>query len=193
MNWACRPRRPDRERHSMSESLGIVQLGPTLEYTVEDLTAKLALKFPSYQVQRLDAIDDPAMAFDSFRNQYHSTRVLVELEESSRADRVDRILGISAFDLYVPGMNFVFGEARCPGRAAVISTYRLKPDENMPELFESRIVKEAVHEIGHMLGLKHCPKSSCVMYFSERIADTDRKRDSFCLECGPKVKLLEIE
>ena len=177
----------------MSESIGIVQLGPTLDYVVEDLTAKLALKFQSYQVQRLDPIDDPAMAFDSSRNQYHSTRVLVELEESPRADRVHRILGIAAFDLYVPGMNFVFGEARCPGRAAVISTYRLKPDGDNHALFESRIIKEAIHEIGHMLGLKHCPESSCVMYFSERIADTDRKRDSFCLECGPKAKLLEIE
>jgi archaemetzincin len=177
----------------MSESIGIVQLGPTLEYPVEDLTAKLATRFPGYHVRRLDATGDPAMAFDSSRNQYHSTRVLVALEESPQADRVARILGIVAFDLYVPGMNFVFGEARCPGRAAVISTYRLKPDDDDPGLFESRIVKEAVHEIGHMLGLKHCPKSSCVMYFSERIADTDRKRDSFCLECRPKVKLLEIE
>jgi archaemetzincin len=176
----------------MSESIGIVQLGATLEYAVEDLSERLAAKFPGYQVRRLEAIDDPAMAFDRSRNQYHSTRVLVELEDSPRADRVDRILGIAAFDLYVPGMNFVFGEARCPGRAAVISTYRLKSDDDT-ELFESRIVKEAVHEIGHMLGLKHCPKSSCVMYFSERIADTDMKRDSFCLECKPKVKLLEIE
>jgi archaemetzincin len=177
----------------MSESIGIVQLGPTLDYGVESLAAKLATKFPGYQVRSLDPIDVPAMAFDSSRNQYHSTRVLVELEESHRTERVDRMLGIVAFDLYVPGMNFVFGEARCPGRAAVISTYRLKPDGGNLELFESRVVKEAVHEIGHMLGLKHCPKSSCVMYFSERIADTDRKSDNFCLECRPKMKLLEIE
>jgi len=178
----------------MSETIGIVRLGSTLDYAVERLTAKVAPKFPGYRVRNLDSLEASAMAFDSFRNQYHSTRLLVELEESPRADQVDRVLGVVAFDLYVPGMNFVFGEARCPGRVAVISTYRLKSDDaDDPDLFESRIVKEAVHEIGHMLGLKHCSNSSCVMYFSERIADTDRKKDTFCSECGPKMKLLEIE
>jgi archaemetzincin len=91
-------------------------------------------------------------------------------------------------------MNFVFGEARCPGRVAVISTHRLSADSSDdPDLFESRVVKEAVHEIGHMLGVKHCSKSSCVMYFSEQLADTDRKKDSFCSECAPKMRWLEIE
>jgi archaemetzincin len=88
-------------------------------------------------------------------------------------------------------MNYVFGEARCPGRVAVISTYRLKTNEL--KLLEARVVKEAVHETGHMLGLRHCPRPSCVMYFSERLADTDRKMESFCSECGGKMRVIEVE
>ena len=178
----------------MSETIGIVQLGSSPSYSVEKLSDKIAIKFPNHQVRGLSPLDTPAMAFDSFRNQYHSTRILVALEESPRADQAEHLLGVVAFDLFVPGMNFVFGEARCPGRVAVISTYRLKTDSsNKPDLFESRVVKEAVHEIGHMLGLRHCSDSSCVMYFSERLADTDKKSDTFCLECEPKMKWMEIE
>jgi len=178
----------------MSETIGIVQLGPTLGYSIEELRNRLARKFPKYRVKKLTPIDTPTMAFDSSRNQYHSTRILVTLEENSQATEAERLLGVIAFDLYVPGMNFVFGEARCPGRVGVISTYRLKAGtSDDSDLLESRVLKEAIHEIGHMLGLRHCPKQSCVMYFSERLGDTDRKKDSFCSECEPKVKWLEIE
>jgi archaemetzincin len=175
----------------MYETIAIVQLGPTLDYPVEKLRDKVAQKFPGYQVRLLEPVETPPMAFDSFRKQYHSTRILAELEENVEAARTECVLGVFASDLFAPGMNFVFGEARCPGRVAVISTYRLSA--NADDLLESRVVKEAVHEIGHMLGLQHCSHPSCVMYFSERLADTDRKRDGFCAECGPKMKWLEIE
>jgi archaemetzincin len=178
----------------MSESLILVQLGSTFDYPVEKLVDKVAQKFPDYLVSTHTPLDTPVMAFDSFRDQYHSTRVLAFLEESAQTLTADYILGVASFDVYVPGMNFVFGEARCPGRVAVISTHRLKTkDFEESNLFESRVVKEAVHEIGHMLGLRHCSKRACVMYFSERLADTDRKENSFCSECGRKMKWVEIE
>jgi archaemetzincin len=92
-------------------------------------------------------------------------------------------LGVTSFDLYVPGMNFVFGEARCPGNVAVISTARLKPKARNSRLFKERVVKEATHEVGHMLGLRHCDDVFCVMHFSERIDDTDEKHWAFCESC----------
>jgi len=191
MSWAFKRLSPNPGRHSMSESIGIVQVGSNLQYPIERLCTKVAEKFPSYQIKRLRPIETPTMAFDSTQNKYHSTRILVELEENTRNVRTQHVLGVVAFDLFVPGMNFVFGEARCPGRVAVVSTYRLRTDD--PNLFEARVVKEAVHEIGHMLGLEHCSNTSCVMYFSEGLADTDRKRDSVCSECGAKTKWLEVD
>jgi archaemetzincin len=178
----------------MSESLGIIQLGPTADYSTEKLKERLSPKFPHYEVKTVTAMDTPAMAYDSFREQYHSTRILAFLEEYAQTVRMDHILGVASFDLYVPGMNFVFGEARCPGGVAVISTYRLRVKRlDDSDLFASRILKEAVHEIGHMMGLRHCTEPSCVMYFSERLADTDRKGDDFCAECESKMKWLEVE
>ena len=33
-------------------------------------------------------------------------------------------------------------------------------------MFNDRIAKEAIHELGHSFGLFHCNNKRCVMYFS---------------------------
>jgi archaemetzincin len=126
--------------------------------------------------------------FDKNRKQYRSNVILNTLQGyAAKRKDVARVLGIVDADIFVPELNFVFGEATCPGKAALISLWRLKPvyNENPPniELFGTRSVKEAVHEIGHTLGLRHCHRSSCVMHFSNSIFDTDRKQNQFCDQC----------
>jgi archaemetzincin len=154
------------------------------------LREHLSSKFPWFAVKELNTTIHPDEAYDSVRNQYHSTRILAMLETHIRTFNVDRLLGLTALDLYVPGMNFVFGEARLPGRVGVVSTYRLKIHG---KILEERVLKEAVHEIGHMMGLKHCLNDSCVMYFSESLSDTDRKMAEFCKICKPKVEMIRVE
>jgi len=115
------------------------------------------------------------------------------------------LLGITEADLFSPGMNFVFGIAN-RGRA-LVSSFRLRPEfygqlENLmvfssaagpPGLaaenrtravFQRRVLVEAVHEMGHALGLSHCEYPGCVMYFSNWIGDTDRKGPGFCFRCA---------
>ena len=162
----------------------MIPVGSTLDYPLDTLIDPISARFPLFDVSVTAAIYDPVEAYDSRRAQYHSTRILTLLERHIRSLRRDRLLGVATSDLYVPGMNFVFGEARLPGRVAVISTYRLmprRPDET--DLLQSRLLKEAVHEIGHMTGMRHCSKVTCVMHFSERLADTDLKSPDFCEDC----------
>jgi len=178
----------------MSETLGLTQLGSPAHYPINSLRERISAKLPDFSVQELPPFDQLAEALDPSRGQYHSTRVLAILEELVQTMNVNFLLGVAPFDLYVPGMNFVFGEARCPGRVAVISTLRLKtdPQTDMSTL-GSRVLKEAVHETGHMLGLRHCPDESCVMHFSERLSDTDRKNDAFCSDCSASLRVIEVE
>jgi archaemetzincin len=177
-----------------SEVLGLIQVGLDADYDLDALQDPLIRRFPWFRVQTLPMLKDPRQAYDSTRGQYHSTRILVLLEEEIQHARVDRLLGLTCHDIYVPGMNFVFGEARLPGRAGIISTKRLKtPPSDEPNLFQERVVKEAVHELGHMVGLRHCSNAQCVMHFSECLADTDRKQSEFCSECQTELDRIRVE
>jgi archaemetzincin len=133
-------------------------------------------------------------AFDKKRKQYRAHAILGAVQGYAVENPgLNRVLGVVDADIFVPELNFVFGEAACPGKAAVISLRRLKPefygDSSNAELFAARALKEAVHELGHTLGLKHCKRSSCVMYFSNSIFDTDRKQSLFCDECYMQTAL----
>jgi archaemetzincin len=120
------------------------------------------------------------------RSQYPGEPFLAALA-AARPPGEAVILGVAGVDLTVPGLNFVFGLADAGRRAAVISLARLYPEfygqPRDPRRFKERAVKEAVHELGHLLGLGHCPDPACVMSFSNSLADTDRKGPGFCQAC----------
>jgi len=139
-----------------------------------------------WPTQMLNPVDIPKDAYDKTHNQYEGSALLDALPEKE-----DAILGVTEVDAYVEGLNFIFGLA-C-GRKAFISLKRLRPelydlleDEN---LFKHRALKEAVHELGHVFGLKHCPDRRCVMHFSNSIWDTDFKDWKFCESCERKIAI----
>ena len=125
------------------------------------------------------------------RGQVLASAVLVDLCRVEHAPG-DILLGITDRDLYEEGLNFVFGLATPVHRCALVATPRLHnafyglPEER--ELFLRRLLTEAVHEIGHTLGLEHCPDPHCVMHFSNTLADTDRKGYRFCPQCRARVE-----
>ncbi len=134
----------------------------------------------------------PRESYNPLRKQYLSTSLLYKLLETNELRDYGKILGITDRDLYVPGLNFVFGEALLNGKAAVISLHRLRPEfygkKANKKLFFERALKEAIHELGHTFGLGHCKNRRCVMYFSNSIYDTDVKGYDFCPRCRAKLK-----
>ncbi len=136
-----------------------------------------------------DALPAPEYAFDLRRGQYAAEAIIERLHLGD----AECALGVVDLDLYVPQLNFVFGLADHRGRRAVIALLRLRESfygaSDDETLFLARAVKEAVHELGHTYGLRHCRDRRCVMAFSNSLADTDYKGREFCARCRQQAHL----
>lgn len=170
----------------------LLNIGVTIEHTfahpVEQMFHHGLLS--RIRVRIAPPIPIPESAYNPRRKQYHSSMMIQELK-GFREHQDDLILGIADVDLYVPQLNFVFGEADVLNGIAVISLtrlreefYRSRPDQR---LLIQRAIKEAIHEIGHLFGLDHCQDRKCIMFFSNSIRDTDIKGPGFCKSCKRRL------
>jgi archaemetzincin len=170
--------------------IGIMPIGKVDAAVLLRIKENLVRVFPDTTCLVIDEqLPLPEKAFDKKRKQYRSDIILSKIQRyAAKRKDLNCVLGVVDADIFVSELNFVFGEAACPGKAALISLWRLKPefygDHADLEVFAARALKEAIHELGHTLGLRHCSRSSCVMYFSNSIFDTDRKQSSFCDQCS---------
>jgi len=131
----------------------------------------------------------PDFALHPERNQYNSNLIIKRMLDICPPDAL-KILGVTRFDLFSPIFSFVFGEAQLGGKGAVISSFRLhgRSSNNSdhvpgcPPLIH-RLEKEAVHELGHTFGLRHCSDPDCVMHYSVGVQCADRKFAYFCKAC----------
>ena len=130
----------------------------------------------------------PSESFLPGRRQYDADTILHGITTAGPANRT---LGVIDVDLFVRGLNFVFGLADEIGMRALISLWRLRQETyGLPrndELFRRRALTEAVHELGHTYGLGHCSSVSCVMHFSNSLSETDSKGWDFCAACRRKT------
>jgi archaemetzincin len=125
-------------------------------------------------------------AFDQARHQYNSSQILLQIISRPPSDAV-KVLGVVNVDLFIPILTFVFGEAQLRGIGSVIALHRLNnkfyglPEDN--ELLTGRLVKEAIHELGHNFGLIHCNNQTCVMKSSTYVEEVDQKSAEMCIRC----------
>jgi len=180
------PSYSEERTHKMS--ILLVPFGKIDQKVIERLQEDLSKLF-NKQVELGQGMPHPDYAYNRKRNQYLSTALLKTLMEQRAYMAYGKVLGIVDLDLYVPELNFVFGEAG--QKAAVISLTRLRQEfYHLPQdqtLFYKRALTEAVHELGHTYGLGHCQNPRCVMFFSNSLLDTDRKGFEFCMECRRKL------
>jgi archaemetzincin len=170
--------------------IGIVPVNTIDSSFVARLALCLEERFlMSVEVDR--ALRLPRTALNGVRRQLFFNTLVAKLAAQPAAGEGLR-LALTDFDLYKISHQFIFGDASEEHRIAVVSLARLRSDfygERADEnLLFQRTLKEAVHDLGHALGLKHCFNPRCAMHFSSSIFDTDNKLSHFCEGCERKVR-----
>lgn len=152
---------------------------------LDDLAAELARIFQvSCHVHEEPFLAD--FAYDSRRDQYYSTALLQHMQPLG-GDLQTAWLGVTGLDLFIPILTHLFGEAQLGGSCAIVSLHRLREEfYGLPpnaHLLRQRLMKESVHELGHVLGLRHCLDWRCVMASTHDVERLDLKGEEYCPSC----------
>lgn len=134
---------------------------------------------------------DIAPAYHPERQQYHSSEILQRMH-SLVQPRDWRLVAITEVDLYIPILKYVFGEAQVGGPCALVSYHRLRQEfyglDRDDNLLSQRLLKECVHELGHTLGLHHCPDYRCAMASAHAVEWIDLREVTLCEACQSQVE-----
>lgn len=143
----------------------------------------------------------PWRFYDDSKSPRYSADSILHLLKHTKPDSVRLTLGITHSDIFTTVYNDdgtikeppsrykiwgIFGLGYEPGRACVISDFRLKCEDSKKLFRRTRNV--ALHEIGHNLGLSHCPDRRCFMTdANESIRTVDNESDELCQSCKNKL------
>lgn len=171
----------------------IVQLQP-MEGIPAGLITMLRDSLPQYYpilVQVASPVALPANAYYKPRDRYKADSILTYLQKIRPANiRIEAAItgkDISAKKGAVEDYGLM-GYSYSPGYVCVVSTFRLGKGSPSKQLFQQRLLKTVVHELGHNFGLPHCPNKHCIMADAEGRLSQDNE-NALCAACRHKLKL----
>lgn len=113
----------------------------------------------------------------------------------------DHIIGLTRADIYTskkrngkikePAWKYshwgIYGLGMRPGKSAVVSTFRLYRYTDFQGM-KKRFRKVVLHELGHNLGLPHCPNPECFMRDAQEAMWTvDAAPEYLCEKCKRRI------
>lgn len=115
---------------------------------------------------------------------------LIMFLSALRNDSITEVIGFTHSAIFTIKKNGVmpsydeniFGLGHQPGNVCVVSDWKFC--STYRSLCYRRLRKVTIHEIGHNLGLSHCPDEKCIM--SEKNGNTitlDKNGDDYCQKC----------
>jgi len=163
----------------------LLPVGSTAVSLLEDLRAAIPKRLP-LRCEILPVTLDPTPSYHAERQQFHSSEILQRMQSFIRP-KGWRLLAVAEVDLYIPILKYVFGEAQMGGPCALVSTYRLRQEfyglDRDETLMRERLLKEAIHELGHTLNLRHCQDYQCAMASSHSVEWIDLRENRLCDAC----------
>jgi archaemetzincin len=172
----------------------IVPLGDVPEETLTQASLALTSHAPLIIVMEKRR-PLPTAAKTSEKGRYSADRILEYLStqtiESSTGH--GKIVGVTELDIVTPKNGVtnwgVLGLGTIDGQACVFSTYRMKRAFEKgggasETLVRERLWKIALHELGHTLGLEHCPNVGCIMEDAAGTVKTVDTEVALCPRCA---------
>jgi archaemetzincin len=182
---------PRRARAATVRRIALQPLGASLPEAQRELVLRALRTFYDLEVVELPVAPLPRSAYYAPRRRYRAEKLLEFLAERLPSGS-QRILGLTAVDISTskpPHEDWgVLGLATLDGAACVISSFRCRRRARSARHTAERFAKTAVHEIGHTLGLEHCPTRGCLMEDAGgKMETTDREH----LLCEASLRELE--
>lgn len=129
----------------------------------------------------------PQSAWYAPRGRWRADKLLQDL---SSIKGYDRVLGLTASDISTTLGDHkdwgVFGLGQMPGKACILSTFRLNRRVERVSPTE-RLKRVAYHELGHTLGLRHCSSRPCLMNDAEGSIKSVDATNRFCESCSRRL------
>ena len=190
------PNRPNTD----SDKIYILLIGDfdkkqleVLDQTIEYMESCFSLpvkKLASYPLKRI--ADSAKRESPQYGHpQLNATKIIKDVLLPNRPEDSVALIGFTAVDLFPSeDMNYVFGLSSLTNRIGVWSIYRNgnpEVNENMYKQCMRRTISTAIHQTGHIFGIKHCIAYECVMSQRDNIEQKDLRGLHFCPSCQQKL------
>ena len=184
----------------------IIGIQPFEQFSEQDLKVVKDSIVAAYQcqVKYLPIEKVPKVHVTRIKSYRYRADSLLNLLDRLRPKNIDLMLGLTKTDIAITKLDketgevkkpvstytdwAIFGLGRVNGYSCVVSNYRLKKGVNR-EQYLTRLTRICNHEVGHVLGLRHCPTKACLMNdANETIRTIDNSTGRLCDNCTRKIR-----
>jgi archaemetzincin len=173
----------------------LLPLGKVPQEYLDTVKAGIEM-FYHFKVYQIKAVEIPKAFFVNIKSPRFRADSIIDYLWDIKPDSAKYIMGLTTSDISTttyengkikqPEYKYrdwgIMGLGFCPGPACVISTFRLKGKTESITI--DRLIKVILHELGHNIGLPHCPTKGCFMEdANEKVSTVDGETLELCPKC----------